>query len=99
MTVTIISRHSKTIHKLVEEQMKKEAQELGFDPWGDTVQEEFERRVTDLEQHAFENPEDDLEIMFYEQEVLAEKQMPLLSSWKQTTGNSPRFHPLGISPP
>ena len=48
--------------------MKKEAQELGFDPWGDTAQEEFEDRVTDLEQYALENPEDDLEIMFYEQE-------------------------------
>ena len=68
MTITIISRHSKTIHKLVDEQMKKEAQELGFDLWGDTAQEEFERRVTDLEQHALENPEDDLEILFYEQE-------------------------------
>ena len=53
MTVTIISRHSKTIHKLVEEQMKKEAQELGFDPWGDTAQEEFERRVTEMEKYAF----------------------------------------------
>ena len=51
MTVTIISRHSKTIHKLVEEQMKKEAQELGFDPWGDTAQEEFERRVTEMEKY------------------------------------------------
>ena len=68
MTVTIISRHSKTIHKLVEKQMKKEAQVLGFDPWGDTTQEEFERRVSDLEQYALENPEDDLEILFYEQE-------------------------------
>ena len=48
--------------------MKKEAQELGFDPWGDNAQKEFERRVTDLEQHALENPEDDLEILFYEQE-------------------------------
>ena len=37
MTVTIISRHSKTIHKVVEEQMKKEVQELGFDPWGDSA--------------------------------------------------------------
>ena len=72
--------------------MKKEAQELGFDPWGDSAQEEFERRVTELEQHALENPEDDLEIMFYEQEVLAEKQMLLLSSWKQTNGNSLQFH-------
>ena len=68
MTVTIISRHSKTIHKLVEEQMKKEAKELGFDPWGDTAQEEFERRVLEMEQHTLENTEDDLEIMYYEQE-------------------------------
>ena len=57
MTVNIISRHSKTIHKLVEEQMKKEVKELGFDPWGDTAQEEFECRVTDLEKHALKNPE------------------------------------------
>ena len=56
-------------------------------PWGDTAQEEFERRVTDLEQHALENPEDDLEILFYEQEGLAEKQMPLLSTVEQTTGS------------
>ena len=48
--------------------MKKEVQELGFDPWGDSVQEEFKRRVTDLEKHALEKPEDDLEILFYEQE-------------------------------
>ena len=68
MTVTIITRHSKTIHKLVEKQMKKEAQELGFDPWGDTAQEEFERRVTEMEKYSLDNPEDDLEIMFYEQE-------------------------------
>ena len=68
MTLTILSRHSKTIHKLVEEQMKQEAKELGFDPWGDTAQEEFERRVLEMEQHALENPEDDLEIMYYEQE-------------------------------
>ena len=68
MTLTILSRHSKTIHKLVEERMKQEAKELGFDPWGDTAQEEFERRVLEMEQHALENPEDDLEIMYYEQE-------------------------------
>ena len=48
--------------------MKKEAKELGFDPYGDTAQEEFERRVTEMEKYALDNPEDDLEIMFYEQE-------------------------------
>ena len=68
MTLTIISRHSNIIHKLVEKQMKKEVQELGFDPWGDTAQEEFERRVTEMEKYALDNPEDDLEIMLYEQE-------------------------------
>ena len=68
MTLTEISRHSKIIHKIVDERMKKEAQELGFDPWGDSAQEDFKRRVADLEQHALEKPEDDLEILFYEQE-------------------------------
>ena len=29
------------IHKLIDLEMKKETQELGFDPWGDTAQEEF----------------------------------------------------------
>ena len=66
MTVNIISRHSKTIHKLVEEQMKKEAQELGFDPWGDTAQEEFELRVTELERKCLENPDLDIEVMYFE---------------------------------
>ena len=57
MTVTIISRHSKTIHKLVEEQMKKEAKELGFDPFRDSAQDEYERRAIDLEQESFRNSE------------------------------------------
>ena len=68
MTVTIISKHSRTIQKLVREQMQQEIEELGFDPFGDTAQEEFERRVTEMEKYALDNPEDDLEIMFYEQE-------------------------------
>ena len=76
--------------------MKKEAKELGFDPWGDTAQEEFERRVLEMEQHALENPEDDLEIMYYEQEGFswsALVQNLLLFSWNQTNGNSPQIHP------
>ena len=51
---------------MVEEQMKKEAKELGFDPWGETAQEKFERRVTEMEKYALGYPEDDLEIIFYE---------------------------------
>ena len=57
MTITIISRHSKTIHKLVEEQMEKEAKELGFDPFRDSAQDEYERRAIDLEQESFKNSE------------------------------------------
>ena len=66
MTVTIISRHSKTIHKLVEEQMKKEAQELGSDPFGDTAQEEFDRRVMELEQQSLDNPDIDWAVRYLE---------------------------------
>ena len=85
MTVTIISRHSKTIHKLVEEQMKKEAQELGFDPWGDTAQEEFERQPT-LSSMLLKMLKTTWRSCFISKRVLAEKQIPLFSSWKQTTG-------------
>ena len=68
MTITILSPQSKCIQNYVMESMRQEAKELGFDPFGDTAQEEFERRVLEMEQHALENPEDDLEIMYYEQE-------------------------------
>ena len=47
--------------------MKKEAQYQGLDPWGDISQEKFEHRVTDFEQYALENHEDDPEIMLYQQ--------------------------------
>ena len=52
MTLTVISRHSRTIQKLVKEQMKQEIEELGFDPYGDGAQDEYERRVMDLEQES-----------------------------------------------
>ena len=38
----------------------------GFDPYGDTALEEFERRVMELEQRCLENPEIDIEVMYYE---------------------------------
>ena len=50
MTPTILSPHSKAIQKYVKEKMKQEAVELGFDPYRDSGQEEFERRVMELEQ-------------------------------------------------
>ena len=52
MTLTIISKHSRIIQKLVKEQMKQEIEELGFDPYGDGAQDEYERRVMDLEQES-----------------------------------------------
>ena len=57
MTVTIISRHSRSIQKLVREQMQQEIEELGFDPFGDGAQDEYEQRVMDLEPESFKNSE------------------------------------------
>ena len=62
MTLTIISKHSRTIYKLVKEQMKQEIEEIGFDPYGDGAQDEYERRVMDLEQESLKNPNIDLDI-------------------------------------
>ena len=57
MTVTIISKHSRTIQKLVREQMQQEIEELGFDPFSDGAQDVYEQRVMDLEQESFKNSE------------------------------------------
>ena len=66
MTLTVISRHSITIQKLVKEQMKQEIEELGFDPYGDGAQDEYERRVMDLEQESLKNPNIDWDIKYAE---------------------------------
>ena len=66
MTVTIISRHSRSIQKLVREQMQQEIEELGFDPFGDGAQDEYERRVMDLEQKSLNNPDIDWGIKYAE---------------------------------
>ena len=52
-----ISRYSPTIQNLVKEQMQQEIEKLGFDPFGDGAQDEYERRVIDLEQESFRNSE------------------------------------------
>jgi len=41
MTITIISKHSKAIQKLVKSQMEMECQKAGFDIWGDPAEAEF----------------------------------------------------------
>ena len=66
MSLTILSTHSKAIQNLIKEQMRQETEELGFDPYGDSGQEEFERRVMDLEQQSLEHPEIDWEVKFWE---------------------------------
>ena len=66
MTLTIISKHSRIIQKLVKEQMKQEIEELGFDPYGDGAQNKYERRVMDLEQESLKNPNIDLDIKYAE---------------------------------
>ena len=66
MTLTILSTHSKAIQKLVKEQMRQEAEELGFDPYGNTGQAEYERRVMELEQQSLDHPEIDWEIKYWE---------------------------------
>ena len=48
------------------ESMRQEAKELGFDPFGDTAQEEFERRVMELEQQSLENPKIDWAVKYLE---------------------------------
>ena len=66
MTLTVISKHSRTIQKLMKEQMKQEIEELGFDPNGDGAQDEYERRVMDLEQESLKNPNIDWDIKYGE---------------------------------
>ena len=66
MTITIISKHSKAIQKLVKSQMEMEYQKAGFDIWGDTAEAEFELRVMELERKCLENPDLDIEVMYFE---------------------------------
>ena len=57
-----ISRYSPTIQNLVKEQMQQEIEKLGFYPFGDGAQDEYERRVLNLEQESLDNPNIDWEI-------------------------------------
>ena len=61
-----ISRYSPAIQNLLKEQMQQEAEELGFDPYGDSGQEEFEHRVMELEQQSLDHPEIDWEVKYWE---------------------------------
>ena len=66
MTIAILSKHSKTIQKYVQERMRVATQELGYDPWGDDKQQTFEQECMDLEEVALKNPEIDWEVKFME---------------------------------
>ena len=61
MTLTILSTQSEAIKKYVKERMRREAEELGFDPYGDTQPQAFEREVRELEQQSLGHPEIDWE--------------------------------------
>ena len=66
MTLTILSTQSKAIQNYVKERMRKEAKELGFEPYRDTKQESFERECMELEQQSLEHPEIDWEVKYWE---------------------------------
>ena len=66
MTLTVISKHYRTIQKLVKEQMKQEIEVFGFGRYGDGAQDEYERRVMDLEQESLKNPNIDWDIKYAE---------------------------------
>ena len=46
--------------------MDIERTKAGFDPWDNTAESEFERRVTELERKCLEDPDLDIEVMYYE---------------------------------
>ena len=46
--------------------MQQEIEVLGFDPFGDGAQDEYERRIMDLEQESLDNPNIDWEIKYAE---------------------------------
>ena len=50
----------------MKEQMQQEIEGLGFDPYGEGTQAEYERRVMDLEEQSLDNPEIDWEIKYAE---------------------------------
>ena len=66
MSLTILSTHSKAIQKYVKESMRQEAEELGFDPYGDTKYQAFDREVMELEQQSLEQTEIDWEVKYWE---------------------------------
>ena len=46
--------------------MRREAEELGFDPYGDTQPQAFEREVWELKQQSLDHPEIDWEVKYWE---------------------------------
>ena len=66
MTLTILSTQSEAIKKYVKERMRQEAEELGFDPYGDTRPQAFEREIRELEQQSLDHPEIDWEVKYWE---------------------------------
>lgn len=66
MILTVFSKHSRTIQKLVKKQMQQEVEKLGFAPYGGGAQDEYERRVMDIEQKSIKNPYIEWDIKYAE---------------------------------
>ena len=66
MTLTIFSTQSEALKKYVKERLRWESEELGFNPYGDTQQQVFEREVGELEKQSLDHPEIDWEVKYWE---------------------------------
>ena len=66
MTHTILSTQSEPIKKYVKERILWEAEELDFDPYGDTQLQAFAREVRELKQQSLHHPEIDWEVKYWE---------------------------------
>ena len=65
MTLTILSTQSEAIKKYVKDRVRREAEELGFDTYGDTQPQAF-GEVRELEQQSLDHPEIDWEVKYWE---------------------------------
>ena len=65
MTLTILSTQSEAIKKYVKDRVRREAEELGFDTYGDTQPQAF-GKVRELEQQSLDHPEIDWEVKYWE---------------------------------
>ena len=66
MILTVYSKHSRTIQKMVKKQMQQKVEKLGLAPYSGGGQDEYERRVMDIEQKSIKNPYIEWDIKYAE---------------------------------